>query len=202
MIGVTEYNWGSLGYPDGGIAQADVLGIFGREGLDIATLWTTVSSGSPAYNAFKIFTNYDGIGGSFGDLSVRCTVPDPDQVSAFASVDTATSELKVVVLNKYPSGNTPITMEVLCAPPLETAQVHQWWGTGSLELLPDLVSTGTSFTFSAPPYSATLLITSLCYGFPLDGPGDSDLEEARVELPIPCAGTRDVTAAHEVRRAQ
>lgn len=169
MIGVTEYNWGALGYPDGGIAQADILGIFGREGLDIGTLWTTVQPGTPGYNAFKIYTNYDGVGGSFGDLSVHCETPNADQVAAFASIDTSTHSLKVIILSKYPTGITPITVSVCNSPPLETAQVYQWSGAGLLQPLPDLVAAGSSFTFQAPPYSATLLVTPLCFSYDLDG---------------------------------
>ncbi len=40
-IGLTEYNWGAEGDINGATAQADLLGIFGREGLDLATRWTT-----------------------------------------------------------------------------------------------------------------------------------------------------------------
>jgi hypothetical protein len=35
-IGITEYNWGAEGHINGATAQADILGIFGREGLDMA----------------------------------------------------------------------------------------------------------------------------------------------------------------------
>ena len=38
-LAITEYNWGALDHINGAVAQADVLGIFGREGLDLATLW-------------------------------------------------------------------------------------------------------------------------------------------------------------------
>ena len=172
MIGITEYNWGSLGYPDGGIAQADILGIFGREGLDIGTLWTTVDPDTPAYNAFKIYTNYDDNDGHFGDLSVQCTVPNPDEVSAFASIDSETSELKLIVLNKYPSDVTPITINVFNSVPLDTVQVFQWAGTGDLQQLPDIITDENSLSFSAPAYSATLFVSSLCVDYILDGPGE------------------------------
>ena len=41
QIGITEYNWGAESHINGATAQADILGIFGREGLDMATRWTT-----------------------------------------------------------------------------------------------------------------------------------------------------------------
>ena len=41
QIGITEYNWGAESHINGATTQADILGIFGREGLDLATRWTT-----------------------------------------------------------------------------------------------------------------------------------------------------------------
>ena len=38
-LAITEYNWGGQEHINGALAQADILGIFGREGLDIGTLW-------------------------------------------------------------------------------------------------------------------------------------------------------------------
>ena len=38
-LAITEYNWGGQESISGALAQADILGIFGREGLDIGTLW-------------------------------------------------------------------------------------------------------------------------------------------------------------------
>jgi hypothetical protein len=32
-LAITEYNWGAMGYLNGAVAQADILGIFGREAL-------------------------------------------------------------------------------------------------------------------------------------------------------------------------
>ena len=46
-IGITEYNWGAEPYISGATAQADILGIFGREGLDLATRWTCPGTNTP-----------------------------------------------------------------------------------------------------------------------------------------------------------
>jgi len=46
-LAITEYNWGGLESINGALAQADALGIFGREGLDMATLWAPPSSIQP-----------------------------------------------------------------------------------------------------------------------------------------------------------
>ena len=60
---ITEYNWGAEGHINGATTQADILGIFGREGLDLATRWTTPDPSTPTYKAMKMYRNYDGAGG-------------------------------------------------------------------------------------------------------------------------------------------
>src|SRR5262245_24998277 len=115
-IGVTEYNWGAEGHMNGATTQADVWGVFGREGLDLANRWTTPATGSPTYLAMKLFRNYDGAGHTFGDTSVGATVPNPDQVSAFAATRSADGALTVLVVNKNlfdpanPTATTPVTV--------------------------------------------------------------------------------------------
>src|SRR6185369_7880101 len=51
--GITEYNWGAENHINGATAQADILGIFGREALDLATRWTTPDAGTPAFKAIQ-----------------------------------------------------------------------------------------------------------------------------------------------------
>ena len=46
-LAISEYNWGAPESINGALAQADVLGIFGREGLDLATLWGEVLTAQP-----------------------------------------------------------------------------------------------------------------------------------------------------------
>jgi hypothetical protein len=61
-LAITEYMWHALGSITGAIAQADILGIFGREALDYGTLWGPPAPTDPGAFAFKIFLNYDGNG--------------------------------------------------------------------------------------------------------------------------------------------
>ncbi len=63
---ISEYNWGALDSMNGALAQADVLGIFGRERLGLATLWGPTKAGDPWAYAFRMYRNYDGHGGAFG----------------------------------------------------------------------------------------------------------------------------------------
>src|SRR6185312_15189779 len=71
---IDEYNFGGLESINGAVTQADVLGIFGQYGLDLATLWPTdqYSKQGPANEAFAIYRNYDGAKSAFGDVALAC----------------------------------------------------------------------------------------------------------------------------------
>ena len=56
----SEWNYGGGQTISGGIATADVLGIFGRYGVHAAALWPLNSNESYSYGAFAIFRNYNG----------------------------------------------------------------------------------------------------------------------------------------------
>ena len=102
-IGVTEYNWGADYDINGGTALADVLGIFGREGLDLATVFPTPNGF--AASAFKMYRNYDGQHSGFGETRVGLTpLPDPNLFGFFAAQRTNDGRLTLMLINK---GTTP-----------------------------------------------------------------------------------------------
>ncbi len=74
-LAISEYSWGAMCHINGALAQADVLGIFGREKLDLATLWGPPSSEQPGAFAFRMYRNYDGQGNGFGETGVRAAAP-------------------------------------------------------------------------------------------------------------------------------
>ena len=62
-IGVTEYSFGGTTHISSAIAEADALGIFGREGVFAANYYEIASPGNYAYAAFDSYLNYGGTGG-------------------------------------------------------------------------------------------------------------------------------------------
>jgi hypothetical protein len=99
-IALTEYNWGGEATMNGATAQADLLGIFGREGLDIATRWGAPAPATPVYKAFKLYRNYDGKGSAFGATGIADAAPDPDRVASFAALRDRDGAMTVMVVNK------------------------------------------------------------------------------------------------------
>jgi hypothetical protein len=97
---ITEYNFGALDHINGALTQAEVLGIFGREGLDLATMWGEPGPQQPGAFAFRMYRNYDGAGSRFGDVSVSATSSDQGQLSVFAAQRSSDKALTLVVINK------------------------------------------------------------------------------------------------------
>jgi len=99
-LALTEYNWGAYEHINGALAQADVLGIFGREGMDLAALWVAPASDEPCAFAFRMYMNYDGQRAKFGDTSVRATSGDQSRMSVYAATRSGDGALTVMVVNK------------------------------------------------------------------------------------------------------
>jgi hypothetical protein len=97
---ITEYNWGALDHINGALTQADVLGIFGRERLDLATLWAPPSANQPGAYAFRMYRNYDGAGGTFGDIGVRATSADQGRLAVYAAERSTDGARTFMVVNK------------------------------------------------------------------------------------------------------
>ncbi len=159
MIGITEYNWGAENHINGATAQADILGIFGREGLDVAARWATPAANTPTYKAIKMYRNYDGNRSTFGETSVSASAPNPDAVSAFAAARASDGALTVMVVNKSLSGSTSATINLVNFAHRGTAQPWQLTSTNAIARLTDVaVGSGGSLAVMLPPQSVTLFV--------------------------------------------
>jgi hypothetical protein len=99
-VAISEYNFGALDRIDGGLAQADVLGIFGKQGLDLATLWGPPAAQQPGAFAFRMYLDYDGHGSKFGDASVHSLSGNQGEVSVYAAQRSSDHALTIMVINK------------------------------------------------------------------------------------------------------
>jgi hypothetical protein len=124
-VAITEYNWGALDKMDGGLAEADVLGIFGREGLDLATLWGPPNPTDPAAYAFRIYLDYNGKGAAFGDTSVKAISADQGTLSIYAAQRSTDKALTIIVINKtHHALTSPLSVKGLAAS--ATALLYQY----------------------------------------------------------------------------
>lgn len=172
-IAITEYYYGRGGDISGGVAQADVLGVFGREGVFAATLWPNADiwayggDGTKAYaylfGAFKIFRDYDGKGATFGNLSASATTTDWAKSSVFASADdasyTGSHRVVVVAINKQKVATSAAIM-VTDTHRLTKAEVYTMVdGSPNPTRKADItLDTQNAFIYTMPPLSVTTLV--------------------------------------------
>ncbi|MFC5701806.1 glycoside hydrolase family 44 protein [Cohnella faecalis] len=98
-LALTEYNFGNGRGISAGIAQAEALAIFGREGVDLATRFGTLPAGTPLEDAFKLYLNYDGQGSKIEGTSVKTVSDLPDAVGAY-TIEGSNGQLYVLLFNK------------------------------------------------------------------------------------------------------
>jgi hypothetical protein len=99
-LAFTEYEFGAGFDISGGIAQADALGLFGKYGVYMGNIWVD-QWGAYTLGAFRLYRNYDGKGGSYGDVNVRANSSDIENMTVYASVDTKDpSAMHIILLNK------------------------------------------------------------------------------------------------------
>ncbi len=165
-LAITEYNFGALNHINGALAQADVLGVFGREGVDLATLWgppeswagdTGLFANKPGGFAMRMYRNYDGQGGQFGDTSVQAASSDQSRLAVYASTDSKDGSLKIMVINKT---DTPLSSTVSLQGFAAAGAVKFYrYGAANLASIEvgDLTANGNGVTATYAPNSITLL---------------------------------------------
>ena len=183
-VGITEYNWGAEGHINGATTQADILGIFGREGLDLATRWTTPDPSTPTFKAIQMYRNYDGAKSAFGDTSVSATVPNPDNVSAFAAVRSSDGALTIMVVNKYLTGSTPATVNLSQFTAGPAAHVWQLTSSNAIQHLADVSVSNGAITAQLPQQSVTVFVIPVSNPASCDINADGTVNVVDVQLTI------------------
>jgi Glycoside hydrolase family 44 len=169
-IAISEYYFGRGGDISGGVAQADVLGVFGREGVFAAAFWPIAGVYSPPYlgdgqkayayvfAAFRMFRNFDGRGARFGDTGLQATTTDNEMSSVYASRDDA-GNIVLVVINKT---QTPkiAHISVVGASAFTTARIYALTSaSSSLSRRPDQPIAGdATLDYTMPALSVTTVV--------------------------------------------
>jgi hypothetical protein len=157
QVALTEYNWGAEGHINGATAQADIFGIFGREGPDMGARWTTPDPSTPTYKAMKLYRNYDGNRSTFGETSVAAAAPDPDTLAAFAALRSSDGALTLMLVNKAAADST-VTVNLAHFSSAGRAEPWQLTAANAITRRPDVSVAGGSFTTLLPAQSVTLFV--------------------------------------------
>jgi uncharacterized repeat protein (TIGR02543 family) len=156
-VAISEYNWGGMESINGALAQADILGIFGREGVELATLWAPPTTNQPGEFAFRIYRNYDGVGHGFGDTSIQAVSNNQDTLAVYAATRSSDNALTLVVINKS-AVNLVSTVGISGFSPQTTASAFRYSSAdlSSIQQLADQEITPQGFSSTFPAFSITL----------------------------------------------
>jgi hypothetical protein len=162
-LAITEYNFGG---DDGGagqdmgvtaaLAQAEVLAIFGREGVDLANRWVAPTVNSLVEDAFKLYLDYNGAGAQVSGESVSATSSSVDTVGAYA-VRGASGQAYVLLFNK---ATTNQDAQVTVAGGLggSNLALYGFDASNRLSSMGTVSHSGGVFTVSLPGRSARLAV--------------------------------------------
>ncbi len=159
-LAFTEWNYGGGDHISGSIAVADVLGIFGREGVDLATYWGLISDESFAYAGFRVFRNFDGNGATFGDTSIAATTSDVERATVYASIDSDNPARTVIVaINKHTAALTA-GITVAQSVSYGSAQVYVLSGNQAQVMAAGAITpvSTNAFPYTMPAHSVSVLL--------------------------------------------
>ena len=159
-LAFTEYNYGAAHHSSGGIAQADVLGIFAREGVFAAAYWSLGGGQDFVWGGFDMFRNYDGSGGAFGDTYIESLTSDVEKSSVHASIDAGKPNRVVVVAINRTGSPVSAGIALTHTAKLGMASVWQLTSASSTPVkAADIAITKTNaFVYPMPARSVSTLV--------------------------------------------
>lgn len=119
MIG--EYDYGHDDDISHGIGIADFLGVCATNNVNIATRWdltpvgnnnNTTTSSNYTGSAYRLFRNYNGANGTYGDKAINTTFNNIDKSSVWASIDSDDNDLHIILLNKEISSSCTFSINL------------------------------------------------------------------------------------------
>jgi hypothetical protein len=159
-LSISEYSFSSGTNPlVDALTEADVLGIYGRQSLDFANFWTVPQPSDPVAYSFRLYRNYDGAGGQFGETSVNSTSTDQGQLSVYGALRSSDGALTVIAINKTTSAiQTGVTLANFNSN--ATAAVYTYSNANLAQIVAGtpvaVVSNALNYNF--PAYSATVFV--------------------------------------------
>lgn len=186
-LSITEYSYGAPDHISGGIAMADVLGIFGEYGMYLSTYWHLGGDYDYVSAAYRIYRNYDGANSTFGDTRVYSQMSDKQTSSVYASVFEQTDwELHVIVINKNFESPIEGSFTITSKRSFDAGRVWAFDGSGSSirEVAPVGPIVGNSFSYTLPALSVCHIVLVDDCPDPAAGDlsGDCDLNWEDVDI--------------------
>ncbi len=152
-ISFSEWNFGAGREFSGGLTDTDFLGICGKYGVYLATLWP-VDEGGYSAAAFKMYRNYDGAKSTFGNTNIQAD-SDTSTISVYASINGSDlSTIHMIIVNKYNTAQ-PANITITSSQTYTTMQVYGFDQTSYTITARSTVAINNNyFSYNMPAYSA------------------------------------------------
>lgn len=152
-LGINEYNYGGGKVISGAIAQADVLGLYGRYGVFTACNWGLSPDDTAMIAGYNAFLNFDGAGAKFGDQELTVGGETASRNSLYAALDSAhRGRITLVAINKTDQPDpVRVTIAGLASRKVRAFAVTSEWLHQPRQVDADIDS--GAVTFIVPPLS-------------------------------------------------
>jgi hypothetical protein len=159
-LSISEYSFSSGTNPlVDALTEADVLGIYGRQSLDFANFWTVPKPTDPVAYSFRLYRNYDGAGGQFGDTSVNSTSTDQSQLSVYGALRSSDGALTVVAINKTTSAiQTSLTLANFNSSAMAAVYAYSSANLAQIVTGTAVPVVSNSLNYNFPAYSAVVFV--------------------------------------------
>ncbi|MGC1376895.1 MAG: glycoside hydrolase family 44 protein [Anaerolineales bacterium] len=152
-LAITEFSYGGEADISGGLATADVLGVFGKYGVDYATFWQLETTSPYVASAYNLYRNYDGNNSKFGDTKIDTDNSDIADSSMYAAITgTDTSKVDIIVMNK--NFDSDLTGSFKVYSPVNYASGQVWGYDSASSAITQRTAitgiTGNTFTYTIP----------------------------------------------------
>ena len=157
-LAITEYDYGAGDSISGGLAQADALGIFGKNDVFMSSYWGELKPYNKA--ALQIYRNYDGKNSTFGDTAISAAGEDITQTSIYAATDSKHQGLLwVLVINKNQTHSIQGKFKIQGQNIYKNFKSYGFnTKSSTIQTLTNGTLSENQFNYNLAPLSATLLV--------------------------------------------
>ncbi len=157
-ISLSEYNLSLSGVSalTNALIQADTLGIFARQGVDLATRWAMPYDGNLIDYAFLIYRNYDGHHSQFGSTWIHSTSADQSHLAVYGARRASDGAYTILVINKMASSlSSKLSLTAIASS--GSAQTWRWTGSTITQSAATPIK-ASAITATYPATSMTLYV--------------------------------------------